>query len=62
MKHNTIQTKEVRIDHKTVIVVNIDIPDDNARANFLRKRQENERLHNTKADRTRNSIQKSIEL
>ncbi len=55
------QTKEVRIDHKTVIIVNCNIPDEEAKVNFLLKLQERDRRHFTLNDRTRNAITKTRE-
>ena len=60
-RKRTRETKEVRIDAKTVICVPVNISDDEARANFMLKLQEVERRRSTKYDRTRNAIQKSME-
>ncbi len=35
---NAVKTKYLRIDHKTVIEISADIPDDVAREHFLRNR------------------------
>lgn len=55
------QTKTVRVDSKTLIIVNASISDEDARLSYHYKRLENERRHSAKQDRTRNSIQKAME-
>ncbi len=42
------KTKYLRIDHKTIIEVSVDIPDNVAREHFLRNRE----LNNPKSKRT----------
>lgn len=50
--------KPVRIDHKTVILVNMNIPDDEARMNWLLKMADNKRKFDVSLrwDRSRNAI------